>query len=517
MVKLLKNNWILIILLFLAFFLRTYRLDYVELFGDELDAGYQSYSLLTTGRDYKGNLWPSYMHSFSEWRAPGLMYAMMPFIKVFGLNEWGVRLGPAMLGVLSIWGFYLLLLQIKASKNVGLLTVFILTISPWHIQYSRAGFEITLMSSLLLFGLYWLIKKRLIISAILLSLSLYTYSTANILMPLLVLLTLYFYKLNLKQLLKFVMVGILVSIPIIYQLFFGHVADRFGSLGLLNNKDVSAEVIEYRNGANNTLISKIFYNKYVISTKKILFNYSNAFGTNFLFNEGDVTFRHSLHQVGNLFWVELPLILFGLVALLKNKKYYWIIGFLLVAPVASSLTIDGYNHATRLFLLVFPLSFIVAYGFSSLNKFKLVFVLVLLFEFCRFQFYYWNFYKDQSWRWWHTGYKESMQYINENKDKYQKVVMDNTYEPALIRFLFWNKIDSEKVFELDDSGEYFCIDDKYCFDRSLKKDKVEKNILYMVSVERSGGNDWGKILRTVSNYQGKPIFYLLAGPDDKKD
>jgi len=229
-----------------------------------------------------------------------------------------------------------------------------------------------------------------------------------------------------------------------------------------------------------------------------------------LFNEGDVTFRHSLHQVGNLFWVELPLVLWGIIQIIKRRKYFWIMGFLLIAPLASSLTIDGYNHATRLFLMVFPLSFLAAYGLANIKKFKLFFILMLLFEFSRFQYYYWNFYRNQSWRWWHTGYKESMQYISENKDKYEKVVMDNSYEPALIRFLFWNKIDSEKVFELDDSRDYFCIDSRFCFSRNLKKEGLGKGILYLISEERSGGKDWGEVLKTVYNYQNSPIFYLVS-------
>ncbi|PJC81143.1 hypothetical protein CO009_00300, partial [Candidatus Shapirobacteria bacterium CG_4_8_14_3_um_filter_35_11] len=309
---------------------------------------------------------------------------------------------------------------------------------------------------------------------------------------------------------RFVLIGLFFSLPIVYQLFFGHVGDRFGTLNILTNKDVVAEVNDYRNGSGNTFISKIFYNKYTISIKKILFNYSNAFGSNFLFNEGDVTFRHSLHQVGNLFWVELPLVLWGIIQIIKRRKYFWIMGFLLIAPLASSLTIDGYNHATRLFLMVFPLSFLAAYGLANIKKFKLFFILMLLFEFSRFQYYYWNFYRNQSWRWWHTGYKESMQYISENKDKYEKVVMDNSYEPALIRFLFWNKIDSEKVFELDDSRDYFCIDSRFCFSRNLKKEGLGKGILYLISEERSGGKDWGEVLKTVYNYQNSPIFYLVS-------
>lgn len=528
MVKFILKNWILIFILLLGFFLRTYRLDYVELFGDELDAGYQSYSLLVNGTDYKGNWLPAYMHSFSEWRAPGLMYAMVPFIQIFGLNEWGVRMGPAVFGILSIVGFYLLLGQIGVNKRVSLITMLVLAISPWHIQYSRAGFEITLMSAFIVFGLYFLIKKYFVLSAMLLSASIYTYSSANVLMPLLVLLTLCFFKLNIKELFKFGILGLIFCLPILYQLIFGHAGERFGTLNILNNKDVIAEVIEYRNNSNNTFVSKIFYNKYVISAKKIVFNYSNAIGANFLFNEGDVTFRHSLHQVGNLFWIQLPLIIWGLIRVIKNKKYFFIVGVLLIAPIASSLTIDGFNHATRLFLLVFPLAFLTAYGFDNLKYFKWVIVTILIFEFARFQYFYWNFYRDQSWRWWHTGYKQSMQYIAENKDKYEKVIMDNTYEPALIRFLFWNNVDSKLVYNLIDKNNSavgvfngFCLDIKYCFVNFEDKFKLENmvdNTLYMISQERNVGGDWDwsktppsgiTVLKTVRNYQNFPIFYLV--------
>ena len=103
------GEWFLIAVLLLTIFLRVYRLDYLELFGDELDAGYQSYSLMTSARDYKGNWLPIYAHSFSEWRAPGLMYAMVPFIAIFGLNEFGVRMCPVFFGVLGILGFVYLL------------------------------------------------------------------------------------------------------------------------------------------------------------------------------------------------------------------------------------------------------------------------------------------------------------------------------------------------------------------------------------------------------------------------
>ena len=541
MVSWLKTNKWLILIILVASFLRVYRLDYLELFGDELDAGYQSYSLLMTGRDYKGQFLPTYVHSFSEWRAPGLMYAMAPFIKIFGLDEWGVRLCPVFFGVLGIIGFYFLLKKIGIKKNVCLWSIFMLSINPWHIQYSRTGFELTLLSSLILWGTYFLVKgiklnkcKWLLISGILFSAGLYTYSTANIYVPLIALVTLIIFKAKKKQFLMLLFTGLIFSSPIVFQIIFGHAADRFGTLSILNNKEIIAQVNDYRNAGKNSLLSKIFYNKVILSGKRVVFNYTNALGSNFLFNEGDVTFRHSLHRVGNLFWIELPLIILGLIYVLKQKKeslgLLWLLGLFLIFPLPSSLTYDGYNHASRLFLLIFPLSFFAAYGLENIKGFvKILLLLVLFIEFINFQYYYWNFYRNESWRWWHTGYKEAMLYISDNKNDYKMVLMNNTYEPALIRFLFWNKIYPNKVFNLADKMidnidgfEGYCLDEKYCFvnfSNKFQTNKLNKNILYFISQEREVGGDWDwsknppegvKVLKTVRNYDGTPIFYLVT-------
>jgi len=534
------NKWLLVIILIASFF-RVYRLDYLELFGDELDAGYQSYSLLSTGRDYKGHLLPSYAQSFSEWRAPGLMYAMMPFIKVFGLNEWGVRSCPAFLGIVSLLGFYFLLKEIGVKEKVARWSIFLLAISPWHIQYSRAAYELTLMSSLILWAVYFLVKsikndKNLLVvfSGILFSLAIYTYNTANILVPLLCLASLIIWRAKKEKWFILIAAGAIFCSPLIYQIFFGHAADRFGTVAIFNNKEIVAEIDHYRNAGKNTLLSKIFYNKLTVSRRKILFNYFNAFGDNFLFKEGDVTFRHSLHQVGNLYWIELPLIVWGLVVLVrknnKSKGDWFLLSLLLIAPTAASLTFDGYNHASRLFLLVFPLSYLAAYGLNNINRY-LIFpgLIILFFEFSFYQYYYWNFYRNESWRWWHTGYKEAMQYVAANKNNYSKVVMDNTYEPALIRYLFWSKSDPKMIFSLEDKmdkkvGSFngFCLDEKICFvdfQDKFKIDNLSKGVLYLISQERNVGGDWDwsknppegiEVQKTVRNYDGTPIFYLVT-------
>ena len=69
----------------------------------------------------------------------------------------------------------------------------VLSLMPWHFHYSRAAFEVTLLISLILAGTYffylfvrYLKNKFLYLSIIFFGLSFYTYNTANIFVPLLV-------------------------------------------------------------------------------------------------------------------------------------------------------------------------------------------------------------------------------------------------------------------------------------------------------------------------------------------
>ena len=104
--KLSKINIGLTVLLVLSLFTRLIKINNLSLFGDEIDVGYQAFSLLQTGHDYKGNFLPTYIQSLSESRAPLLIYLTIPTVKIFGLNPLGVRLPSVIFGVLSIYLLY---------------------------------------------------------------------------------------------------------------------------------------------------------------------------------------------------------------------------------------------------------------------------------------------------------------------------------------------------------------------------------------------------------------------------
>lgn len=557
-------------ILVLAAFLRIWGLDKVppELFGDELDVGYQAYSILKTGRDYYGQFLPTYIHSFSEWRAPLLMYVTFPFVAVFGLNEWGVRLPSAVLGVLSVWLIYLVVKKISLylggandsmynnAEKVALLTSFFLAFNQWHLQYSRAAFEVSLLLTLILSATLLFLKSfdkssNLILSAIPFALTFYTYSTANVFTPLLIALLIVVFskeiaKVNPKHKIIAAVVFVILSIPIAYNIAFGKAAERFNRFSVFGDEAIISEINNERIEGGLGFVETLSHNKLIAFARKILSNYATAFSPQFLFIEGDITFRHSIHR-GEMFWVMLPLLLLGIYKAVKEKGKgnFVFLGWLLIAPIPASLTRDGAVHATRLFVSLPPLIYFSALGFHNLTKLGypniikkgvLIFIILgFLTEMFLYLHQYWVHYPKQSWRWWHIGYKESMNFMKDNEGKYKLLVFNNTYEPVLIRYLFWWQYPPDKFqkeFSIDKPQENilpgfsgFSLENKYYF--GTAKDTpggviefVKSGILYLVSQRDEVGGDWDwekntpqgiKVLKTVRNPYNEPIFYIVTG------
>src|SRR5258706_11517241 len=114
-----KSNIILAAILLIASFLRLSNLSSVpvSMFGDEMDVGYQAYSILKTGEDYSGNFMPLHFESLAEWRTPLYLYSAVPTVAIFGITPLGVRLPAAIFGILGVWGMYLLVRKMLHGKE----------------------------------------------------------------------------------------------------------------------------------------------------------------------------------------------------------------------------------------------------------------------------------------------------------------------------------------------------------------------------------------------------------------
>lgn len=556
------------VILLISIVLRVYQLDIVppSLFGDEVDVGYQAYSLLTTGKDLAGRTMPFYLKSLSEYRASLYIYSVVPFVGLFGLNELGVRLPAVFWGVLGIMGISLLLKELF-NMRVGLIGAFLLGISPWHLQYSRASFEVTMLLSFVIFAIYFFIKGikngwGLVLSSILFGLTVYIYSTAVVFTPLMIGILVFVFR---KQLLKIsrqwligsVIVLCIVVVPAVWFIFRGEASQRFSGVSifqdtvLLDKVNLARKSQDYylpdgQSKANDPVTEGLFHNKPLIYLQVFFVNYLKAFSFNFLFAEGDINFRHHIHEMGELYYFELILLLVGLWWMYKYAQFrekLLISGWLIISPIPGSLTADGGYHATRLILMLPPLVILNSLGLyyllSRVRDLKvrglLLFLLALfLINFVFYLHRYYTHYPVEAWRWWHMGYKEAMLYMKSQEEKYPKLVFNNTYEPSLGRFLMWWQYPPDKIqaqygnlsSRNDILPEFngFSIGGKYYFGSAREEGGVTKvikpDMLYMVSARDEVAGDWDwrksppagiKVLKTVVNPLNQPIFYVVTG------
>lgn len=77
--------------------------------------------------------------------------------KIFGISIWSLRFVPALIGIFTVIGLYLLAKELFNS-TVGLAASFFLTISFWHINFSRIAFRGILVPFCLTYSFYFLFR-----------------------------------------------------------------------------------------------------------------------------------------------------------------------------------------------------------------------------------------------------------------------------------------------------------------------------------------------------------------------
>lgn len=566
-----KSKFFLILILIVASFLRLWSLNKVPvaLFGDEVDVGYHAYSLLKTGKDYMGYSWPLHLHSYADIRTPLYTYAAIPTVYLYGISSLGVRLPAAIFGILGIWAIYLLSNQLVKKKfspwnlKFGILPALVLALSPWHIQYSRGAFEVTMFLTFLLFGLYFFFRslksgRYLWISAVLIVLTPLIYHTAKLFAPMLLPVLIFIFgkeifRLQKKYLIRALVAGLICGIPIVVSTFFGGGALRFNYISVFSDPTTVPEVDYARlvdaqvRGDSADIIPKIasrlVHNKVTYWMERIVSNAFNALSFDFLFVNGDANLRHSIKGVGQFYWIEVIPLILGLIyffALHKDKKIKTLIGFWILAGVIpAAITRDGGNHATRLIIILPPLVILISYGIleglNRINKNTRIllaasYILLFMVEFGFYQHYYWVHNPWYSERQWHAGYEQMVEGVKQLEVDFNKIVITDKYEPPKIFFAgfypyppqVWQKgFEKTKLLGFD----YLERVDKFYFGHAGPisindlSDYLDNKTLYVAFAAEVPVNllrEPGKaptglsLIRSVSFPSGEPAFYFFT-------
>ena len=364
--KKMRNKVIFAFVLVIFLISRIYKIADIppSVYWDEASIGYNAYSIATDLKDEWGVTLPLHFRAFGEFKLPVYIYTVAVFVKAVGLNEYAIRLPAVMYSLGTLIAVYLLTRKITKKEWVAILASFILSFSPWLFIFSRTGYEATAGLFFFLTGTYLFLlldKNKYFILAATLSfiLSFYSYNSFRILVPIwMVLLFAYKFREFTKSRKYVFVIAIslalfLLSLIPVYRLY------KYDSGG--------ARFAEVQ------ITSKLDFIK----------NYFSHFDPNFLFLKGDTNPRSQIPGHGQLYLFEIPLILCGLIAIIKSKKilYFLPLAALLIAPIPAALTKES-PHALRALLAAPSFAMISALGAmflrEHLKKFGMIIFLVII-------------------------------------------------------------------------------------------------------------------------------------------
>lgn len=466
-----KEKIILILICLLALFLRVYKLNDIPtgLHGDEASIGYNAYSLLTTLHDQNGNFLPLAIDQFGDYRPAGYHYIDIPFVAVLGLNEIAVRLPSAIFGTITVLIFYLLSLELFKNRKLALLASFLLAITPWHINISRATSEGVIAAFFIISGIYFFLKiftlekqnKFIFLSFASFFISFLFYHSARFFVPAIIifLISLAFFRLKpeRKTLIKLIIAFFLLIFSLFLLLKISHGANRPADISIFNipggDKLVYQQIGE--DGQQNPLITRFFHNKLFFYSRLFFESYSQHLSFDFLFVNNGLPIRYRVPWTGNLYLFYAPFLFMGISFLFFKsvKEKQWLFSlpliWILLGAIPGGLTFEDVPNIQRSSLMIYPLIIITAYGFYefmnlfSKHRIKRI-ILTISFVFLTYNylyFYHNYFYHIKIHEPWHrsAAEKELIYQVSLLEQKYNKIVMTTDKNNNFIFYLFYNK------------------------------------------------------------------------------
>jgi len=474
-----KNNiyyFCLIFILILAAFLRFYKISQVppSLNWDEVAIGYNAYSILKTGQDEWGRRFPLLgFESFGEYKLPVFIYATIPGVWLFGLSELGVRFMPALFGVLGVLMTFFLAKELFKNEKLALLAAFILAVDIWHLQITRAAFEAGLAQLLICLSILLLLKSKkkwffLPLSLLFACLSAYTYNSSRIFIPLffavVFLLNRKLFLGNKKGMLLGAIVILLFIIPLILNFNKPTVKGRYQLISIQDDPGFVLRINDARGKLMSlgwpTILARFIHNKvshYIVSFAG---NYFSHFTPNFLFIHGAEHTQQSLPGFGQFLYVWVLPMGWGFYVLAKRwqQRDYFpskiLLAQILLSPIATSTTINANPHALRTFCAFPAWQIIIAFGLFGISQklkniklrkvnilypISIIFFIMFLLNFGYYLRRYYVVYPRNYSSDWQYGYKQTVNFVWQNKDQYDKIFFTRHYGEPYIFFLFYSQ------------------------------------------------------------------------------
>src|SRR3989344_502950 len=450
--------------------------------ADEAAFGYNAYSILKTGKDEYGAFLPLRLKSFGDYKLPLYSYLSIPFIGMFGLNEFSTRLLSYVVGILFPLLIYFLSKELFNNKKIALISAFLMSVSPWMNTLSRQAHEASLAAFFITLALIFFLrfmKRRTLLDSLFFSLfnglCLFSYHISRTF-------ALFFFcafiifliknrqKIVTRRQLVFLS---LFLIPLFFFIFseLKYPATRLQNLIFYNTAGFNLRINELR-GEHDV---RMLHNKVVVGVIQIMNEYAKYFSPAFLITHGDLNVRFGHQGISPISIIEYLFLFIGLYYLFKQKERnrYIILIILLLSPISASLVWQEYS-LTRSFYMIVPLLLIIGYG---IGKHKKLFIGVICIVYMFLLFMSWDFYffhypkRPLVIRGFQCGYKELAEYVRTNYTRFSEFKITPRHGQPYIFLLYYLGIDPNKYQRI----AHLSPPDKYGFGQVEKFDKFDFN------------------------------------------
>ena len=469
-----KKHLPLIFILLLAAVLRFYQLGRLpqSLNIDELGFAYNAYSVMTTGHDEWGNPFPASFRSLGDFKLPFHGYIMIPSFALFGFTPFAIRFPVALfsfLTVILIYHLTNLLFPLKSKplpagrQVLNLTSALLLALSPWHLFYSRFGYEAIIQVFFVTLHIYFLLRFikvpsfRYLLGAFFAALAaLLTYHSAKVFLPifdLVFILTnhqsfLSLFKKNPRR--SFAFFGLCLATAVIYLLLYmtGPAAERARMVFFTLDFDYQRILAPHTGSSllpdfGPVLMLVLFW------WKRLLEYFSPAY---FIGTTLPLTSPTQIGQ-GIIYPIELLLLIIGLVYLVKDRRLsqiilpWWLIS-LLPATLANNS-----QHTLRNMVGLPALIIIISLGaYHCLRWFKykslLILISLYLLSLVRFADLYLVHQPQFMSQYQGFGWQQMAEFVADAGDKYDLIYIDprvgisgpETTTVPYLYFLYYTKV-----------------------------------------------------------------------------
>ncbi len=417
-----KNNRNLLLVFIIGFALRLLYIGNIPgngaLFVDEMFSGYEAYSIMKYGIDFEGYHLPVYLPAWGSGMSAMQAYIQMPFILIFGLNSFALRLPAAILGCITIYAFYFICKCIRGEEFATFAT-FLFAVMPWHIMLSRWGLDcnyfagfITISIALLFKATYE--KKFLPLAFFFIGATLYTYALPWVVMPIFVLgMTVYFVVKKKWALDKYLIISYCIlavmAIPLI--------------LFVMVNYDIIPEISTAFISIPKLTLFRA--GEMITSPKEIIANFYNSL-TMFV-SQNDGTLNGATPMFGLYYKFSGVFILIGMcltaLNLLKQKDERLQLCFPLFLLFLCSIVVASTKEMVfyRVNMIHMPMTFFLAEGLWAIiqivqRRSQQIVVMIYALSCLCFMSYYLTIYDDQEAELFADGCEAALSYVDELYD-----------------------------------------------------------------------------------------------------